>query len=81
MQGRVLLASSHERGALPFHTPGVVGVMGSAVAASHLLGLEPKQIQHALGIAASRCGGLSANTGSMVKSSASLGSHQSSKPP
>ena len=67
MQGRVLLASSHERGALPFHTPGVVGVMGSAVAASHLLGLEPKQIQHALGIAASRCGGLSANTGSMVK--------------
>ncbi len=67
MQGRVLLASSHERGALPFHTPGVVGVMGSAVAASHLLRLEPKQIQHALGIAASRSGGLSANTGSMVK--------------
>jgi 2-methylcitrate dehydratase PrpD len=67
MQGRVLLASSHERGSLPFHTPGVVGVMGSAVAASHLLGLEPIQIQHALGIAASRCAGLSANTGSMVK--------------
>ncbi|MGZ5116576.1 MAG: MmgE/PrpD family protein [Burkholderiales bacterium] len=67
MQGRVLLASSHERGSLPFHTPGVVGVMGSAVAASHLLGLEPVQIQHALGIAASRCAGLSANTGSMVK--------------
>jgi 2-methylcitrate dehydratase PrpD len=67
MQGRVLLASSHDRGALPFHTPGVVGVMGSAVAASHLLKLEPAQIQHALGIAASRCAGLSANTGSMVK--------------
>ncbi len=67
MQGRVLLASSHDRGALPFHTPGVVGVMGSAVAASHLLGLTPQQIQHALGIAASRCAGLSANTGSMVK--------------
>jgi aconitate decarboxylase len=67
MQGRVLLASSHERGSLPFHTPGVVGVMGSAVAASHLLGLEPLQIQHALGIATSRCAGLSANTGSMVK--------------
>jgi aconitate decarboxylase len=67
MQGRVLLASSHERGALPFHTPGVVGVMGSAIAASHLLALEPPQIQHALGIAASRCAGLSANTGSMVK--------------
>lgn len=67
MQGRVLLASSHDRGSLPFHTPGVVGVMGSAVAASHLLGLDPVRIQHALGIAASRCAGLSANTGSMVK--------------
>jgi len=67
MQGRVLLASSHERGALPFHTPGIVGVMGSAVAAAHLLGLGPMQVQHALGIAASRCAGLSANTGSMVK--------------
>jgi aconitate decarboxylase len=67
MQGRVLLASSHDRGALPFHTPGVVGVMGSAVAAAHLLGLGPQQLQHALGIAASRCAGLSANTGSMVK--------------
>jgi aconitate decarboxylase len=67
MQGRVLLASSHDRGALAFHTPGVVGVMGSAVAASHLLGLDAQQIRHALGIAASRCAGLSANTGSMVK--------------
>jgi aconitate decarboxylase len=41
--------------------------MGSAVAASHLLGLDPVRIQNALGIAASRCAGLSANTGSMVK--------------
>jgi 2-methylcitrate dehydratase PrpD len=67
MQGRVLLASSHDRGSLPFHTPGVVGVMGSAVVASHLLGLDAKQLANALGIAASRCAGLSANTGSMVK--------------
>ena len=67
MQGRVLLASSHDRGELPFHTPGVVGVMGSVVASSHLLGLDAPQIAHALGIAASRCSGLSANTGSMVK--------------
>ncbi len=67
MQGRVLLASSHARGSLPFHTPGVVGVMGSAVAASHLLGLDPSQLANALGMAASRCGGLPANTGSMVK--------------
>jgi aconitate decarboxylase len=52
---------------LPFHTPGVVGVMGSTAAATHLLGLDAAQIAHALGAAASRCSGLSANTGSMVK--------------
>lgn len=67
MQGRVLLASAHQRGTLPFHTPGVVGVMGAAAAASHLLRLAPGQLAHAFGIAGSRCGGLSANTGSMVK--------------
>jgi aconitate decarboxylase len=67
MQGRALLASSHDRGDLPFHTPGVVGAMGSVVAASHLLHLDATQVTHALGIAASRCSGLSANTGSMVK--------------
>ena len=67
LQGRVLLASSHARGSLPFHTPGVVGVMGSTAAAAHLLELDPPQIVNALGIAASRCGGLPANTGSMVK--------------
>lgn len=67
MQGRVLAAGIHARGSLPFHTPGVVGVMGSTVAASHLLGLDAVQLSHALGIATSRCSGLSANTGSMVK--------------
>ncbi len=67
MQGRVLAAASHARGSLPFHTPGVVGVTGSTAAASHLVGLDAKQLAHAFGIAASRCAGLSANTGSMVK--------------
>lgn len=67
MQGRVLAAGIHARGALPFHTPGVVGVMGSTVAAAHLLELDAQQLAHALGIATSRCSGLSANTGSMVK--------------
>ncbi|MBI3938726.1 MAG: MmgE/PrpD family protein [Betaproteobacteria bacterium] len=67
MQGRVLLASSHARGSLPFHTPSVVGALGSAVTASHLLRLDPPQLANALGMAASRCGGLPANTGSMVK--------------
>lgn len=67
MQGRVLAAGIHARGSLPFHTPGVVGVMGSTVAAAHLLGLDAVALAHALGIATSRCSGLSANTGSMVK--------------
>jgi aconitate decarboxylase len=67
MQGRVLLAADPARGSLPFHTPGVIGVMGSAVVASHLLQLDPAQVANALGMAASRCGGLPANTGSMVK--------------
>jgi aconitate decarboxylase len=67
MQGRILLAAQPKRGSLPFHTPGVIGVMGSTVAASHLIRLTAPQLTHALGIAASRCSGLPANTGSMVK--------------
>jgi len=67
MQGRVLAAADPKRGALPFHTPGVIGVMGSTVAAAHMMKLNATQLAHALGIAASRCAGLSANTGSMVK--------------
>jgi aconitate decarboxylase len=67
IQGRVLVASGHDRGELPFHSPGVVGVMGSAVASGHVLRLGAEQLRHALGMAASRCSGLPANTGSMVK--------------
>jgi aconitate decarboxylase len=67
MQGRVLVAADPKRGSLPFHTPGVIGVMGSTVAAAHMMKLNAEQLTHALGIATSRCGGLSANTGSMVK--------------
>ena len=53
MQGRVLLAANPARGSLPFHTPGVVGVMGSAVAAAHVLHLNPSQLANALGMAIS----------------------------
>ena len=67
MQGRVLLAANPARGSLRFHTPGIIGVMGSAVASAHLLRLDAKQLVNALGTAASRCAGLSANSGSMVK--------------
>jgi len=50
-----------------FHPPGVVGVMGSAIAAGHLLGLDGPQLQVALGIAGSRAGSLISNVGSMTK--------------
>ncbi len=51
-----------------FHPPGVVGPMGSTAAAASVLGLDAEQTRMALGIAASRSGGVSANTGTMTKS-------------
>ncbi|MCG8544725.1 MAG: MmgE/PrpD family protein [Alphaproteobacteria bacterium] len=51
-----------------FHPPGLVGPLGAAVAAGHMLGLSVKQLRWALGIAASRCGSVLANTGTMTKS-------------
>lgn len=50
-----------------FHPPGVSGVIGSAVVAADLLGLELQGMQHAIGLAASRAGSLLANIGSMTK--------------
>jgi aconitate decarboxylase len=67
VQGRIRVASANLdlRG---FHPPGLVGVMGSAAAASVMLGLSPQQTRMALGISASRAGAVSANTGTMTKS-------------
>jgi aconitate decarboxylase len=53
---------------LQFHPPGLVGPMGAAVAAAHLLGLDGPRLQHALGIAASRAGSVFSNAGTMTKS-------------
>jgi len=55
-------------GPIRFHPPGMVGPLGSAVAAGHVLGLNATQLAHALGIAASRAGSLTANAGTMTKS-------------
>jgi aconitate decarboxylase len=55
-------------GAIRFHPPGMVGPMGAAVAAGHVLGLDAGQLAHALGLAASRAGGLTANAGTMTQS-------------
>ena len=67
MEGRLRYAEGHP-GLYIFHTPGVVGPMGSAVAASHMLGLDAEQTGHAIGTAATRSGTLPANKGTMTKS-------------
>jgi 2-methylcitrate dehydratase PrpD len=51
-----------------FHPPGLFGPMGSAASSSKVLGLDTYRTIMALGVAASRTGGLTANTGTMVKS-------------
>ncbi|MGI4945817.1 MAG: MmgE/PrpD family protein, partial [Janthinobacterium lividum] len=61
-------SGQYEPRALVFHPPGVVGPIGSAVAAGHLLGLDAGRLAHAVGIAASRAGTLLANVGTMTKS-------------
>lgn len=50
-----------------FHPPGVVGPIGAAVAAGHMLGLDAAAMAHAIGIACSRAGSLFANAGTMTK--------------
>ncbi len=68
LQGLIRAASGqYEPKTIRFHPPGVVGVLGSAMAAGHLLGLDAGQLRHALGIAASRAGSLISNVGTMTK--------------
>ena len=68
LQGRIQYAANQfEPEKLRFHPPGVAGVMGAAVTAGALLGLDSERLGCALGIAASRAGALLANIGSMTK--------------
>jgi len=67
IQGR-LRAASAQASNPAFHPPGMVGPLGGAAASAKVLGLDTLQTQMALGVAASRTGGLTANTGTMVKS-------------
>lgn len=68
MQGRLRVASGmYEPRHFTFHPPGFVGPLGAATAAAHLLGLAPRELAYALGIAGSRAGTLLANAGSMTK--------------
>lgn len=69
MQGWIRQASHQfEARQARFHPPSQVGPMGAAVAAGHMLNLNVDELRNALGIAASRTGGLLANAGTMTKS-------------
>ena len=50
-----------------FHSSGTMGTFGSAVAAAKLLDLNPSQLKHALGMAASMAAGIRTNFGTMTK--------------
>lgn len=63
-----LRASAASAGLRGFHPPGLFGPMGAAASSARVLGLDSHQVGMALGIAASHTGGLTANTGTMVKS-------------
>jgi 2-methylcitrate dehydratase PrpD len=68
VQARLRQASGQfEPAELTLHPPGIVGPIGSAVACADLLGLDEAQWVNAIGIAASRTGGLLANVGTMTK--------------
>jgi aconitate decarboxylase len=69
IQGWIRRASGHvESRDFRFHPPGMVGPIGAVVAAAHLLKLDAARLSHAIGIASSRCGSLTSNTGTMTKS-------------
>lgn len=67
VQGRIRAATARATNPA-FHPPGLVGPLGSAAASAKMLGLDAHHTRMALGAAATRTGGLTANTGTMVKS-------------
>jgi len=52
---------------LGWHATATLGTVGAAAAASKMIGLEPEQIQMALGLATSLAAGLKGNFGTMTK--------------
>ena len=68
-QGRFRMAATGLATGQGFHKPGTTGTIGATAAAIKLLDLDRRQALMAMGIAGSRAGSLSINTGSMTKSS------------
>lgn len=69
VQGRLRMASTGLETGSGFHKPGTTGQFGAVTAAAKMLELDRRQVLMAFGIAGSRAGSLSINTGSMTKSS------------
>lgn len=62
-----LRAASEKGDMRGFHPPGIVGPLGAAAAVANLLGASADETAMALGLAASRTGGLFGNNGTMTK--------------
>jgi len=69
VQARVRLAATGMSEGVGFHKPGTTGLFGAVTAAVTMFDLTRDQALMAFGIAGSRAGSLSLNTGSMTKSS------------
>lgn len=67
VQARLRLASTGLHTGRGFHKPGTTGLMGAVAAAGKLLHLDEDEMLMAFGIAGSRVGSLSLNTGTMTK--------------
>jgi aconitate decarboxylase len=69
VQGRLRLAATGLKTGQGFHKPGTTGTFGAVAGAAKLLDLTHEQLLMALGLAGSRAGSISLNTGTMTKSS------------
>jgi aconitate decarboxylase len=68
-QGRLRLAATGMETGSGFHKPGMTGTFGAVAGAARALDLDERQLLMALGLAGSRAGSISINTGTMTKSS------------
>jgi aconitate decarboxylase len=69
VQGRLRMAATGLETGSGFHKPGTTGQFGAVTAAAKMLNLDKQQALMAFGLAGSRAGSLSINTGTMTKSS------------
>jgi 2-methylcitrate dehydratase PrpD len=71
VMSRIGIAADNTAEKLGFHSPGLTGTFGSAIAAGRLLGLDATRMNAAFGIAGSLCSGLlafsKAGNGGMIK--------------